>query len=76
VGSEAFVTATKERLGFEAKEREAIGVNGSWELRESPVACRGIVRHENDSPRPKNTYFLDDIGYNYQPSNLVCPLRH
>jgi putative transposase len=35
VGSELFVTATKDRLGFKAKGRRVVGEGGSFELRES-----------------------------------------
>ena len=51
-GSEEFVTATKEKLGFKAKGREVVGRDGSFELKEPPSAYRGILRHENAVLRP------------------------
>jgi putative transposase len=60
VGSEAFVTATKEKLGFKAKGREVIGGNGSYELREPRAAYKGVFGHKNGDLRPENTYFWDD----------------
>jgi hypothetical protein len=57
VGSEAFVTATKEKLGVAVKGREVIGGDGSYELRESPLAYKGILGHENDGLSLENTYF-------------------
>jgi hypothetical protein len=60
VGSEAFVRATKEELGFKAKGREVIGGVGSYELRESPASYRAILGHENDPLRPQNGYFWDN----------------
>jgi len=43
VGSEGFVMATKERLGFKARAREVIGGEGSYELKESSRPYRGIL---------------------------------
>jgi len=60
VGSEAFVTATKEKLGLKAKGREVIGGDGSYELRESPAPYSGILGHENNVLRFENTCFWDD----------------
>jgi hypothetical protein len=40
-GSEEFVTATKEKLGFKAKVREVVGRDASFELREPPATYRG-----------------------------------
>jgi len=62
VGSEAFVAATKEKLGFKARGREVIGVDGSYELRE-PAPYTGLLGHENAVLRPQNVYFLEDIVY-------------
>jgi hypothetical protein len=59
-GSEAFVAATKEKLGFKAKGREVIGVSGSYELREPPAPYKGILRHENAVLRPQNEYFWEN----------------
>jgi hypothetical protein len=61
VGSELFVTVTKEKLGVKGKGREVIGGDGSYELRESPAPYSGILGHENEGLRLKNTYFWDDI---------------
>jgi len=61
VGSEAFVTTTKEKLGFKAKGREVIGVNGSYELRESPAPYKGVLGYENAVLRHQNEYFWEDI---------------
>jgi putative transposase len=61
VGSEVFVKATKERLGFKAKGRNVIRSDGSYELREPPASYNGILDHENVSLRLQNTYFWDDI---------------
>ena len=57
VGSEAFVTITKETLGDRAEGRAVIGGDGSYELRESPAAYRGIFGYENELLRPQNEYF-------------------
>ena len=54
------MTTTKEKLGFKAKGREAIGGNGSYQLREPPAAYRGILGHENEGLRLENTYFWGD----------------
>jgi putative transposase len=60
VGSEGFVTATKERLGFRVKGREVVGGNGSYELRESAASYKAILGHENEGLRPENTHFWED----------------
>jgi putative transposase len=60
VGSEAFVTATKEKLGFKAKGCEVIGGNGGYELREPPVVYKAVLGHGNGCLRPENTHFWDD----------------
>jgi putative transposase len=60
VGSEKFVTATKEKLGFKAKGRGVIGGNASFELRESPKSYEGILGHGNGGLRLQNAYFWDD----------------
>ena len=60
VGSAPFVTATKEKLGVKGIEREVIGVDGSYELRESPAPYKGILAHENEGLRLENSYFRDD----------------
>ena len=61
VGSEEFVTATKEALGFRAKGREVVGGNGRFELKESPTAYRGILELENAVLSPQNQYLWEDM---------------
>ena len=61
VGSEEFVTATKEKIGFKAKGREVVDGNGSFELREPPAGYRGILGHENAVLRPQNQYSWEGI---------------
>jgi hypothetical protein len=58
VGSEGFVAAMKESL--KAKGRKVIGADGSYALRESPGAYKGILGYENEALRLKNTYFWED----------------
>jgi putative transposase len=60
VGSEAFVTATKEKLGFKAKGREVIAGEGSHQLKESPAPYTGILAHENAVLRPQNEFFWEN----------------
>ena len=60
VGSAPFVIETKDKLGVKGKGREVIGADGSYELRESPAAYRGILGHENEGLSLENTYFWDD----------------
>jgi len=60
VGSESFVTATRERLGIKGKGREVNGADGSYELRESPAPYKAILGHENDGLRLQNLYFWND----------------
>ena len=62
VGSEAFVTATKEALGDKGEGRAVIGGDGSYELREPPAAYKGIFGHENTVLRAENKYFWQNIG--------------
>ena len=57
VGSEAFVTATKETHGDRGEGRAVIGGDGSYELRESPAAYNSILGRQNDVLRPQNEYF-------------------
>ena len=54
------MTATKEKLGVKVKGREMIGGDGSYEIRKSPAAYKGILGHENEALRLENTYFWDD----------------
>jgi hypothetical protein len=72
VGSEAFVRATKEQLGFKARGREVIGREGSYELRESAAPYEGILGHENAVLRPQNEY-VSKILIEYRPDGLVRP---
>lgn len=60
VGSELFVTMTKEKLGFKAKGREVIGEDESYVLRESPASYNSILGHQNDPLSFGNAYFWDD----------------
>lgn len=62
VGSKAFVSATKERLGFKVKGRKVVGEGGSYELRESPAPYKEIFGHENGVLRPQNEYFWEDTA--------------
>jgi putative transposase len=61
VGSEEFVTAMKEALGFRAKGRSVVGRSGSFELRESSVAYGSILGPENAAIRPQNEHFWENI---------------
>ena len=63
VGSEQFVAATKEKLGFKAKGREVVGRGGSFELKEAQMPYRGIFRPENAILSPQNQYFWEDIWF-------------
>ena len=47
VGSESFVTETKERLGFKARGRVASERDGVFELRDPGVPYNSILSHEN-----------------------------
>jgi len=60
VGSESFVAATKDKVGFKAKGRKVIGENGTYELRESPASYNVILGHEKASLRLQNEYFRED----------------
>ncbi len=71
VGSEAFVMATKEKLGFRAKGREVIGGDGSYELKESPAPYSGILGHENVVLRLQNIF--GRVLLRYQNDGLVRP---
>jgi hypothetical protein len=75
VGSQQFVKATKNKLGFKAKGREVIGGNGSFEPSESPAPYRGIYGHENAFLRPRSSIFGMIIIENRQlgrPPEGVC----
>ena len=60
VGSEAFVRATKEKLGIKAVGREVMGGNGSYELRESEVSYEANFGHENGDLRQENAFFWEE----------------
>ena len=45
--------------GF-SKEREVVGKDGSFELREPAAAYKATLRQENDGLRVENTYYWDD----------------
>jgi REP element-mobilizing transposase RayT len=60
VGSEAFVTEAKEKLGGKGIGREVIGRNGSYELREPPAPYKGILDQKNGGLSLNNRYFWDE----------------
>ena len=60
VGSEAFVTATKEALGNKGEGRAVTGGDGSYELRDPPAAYEGIFGHQNGVLKPENEYFWEN----------------
>jgi hypothetical protein len=65
VGSEAFVTATKEQLGFKVKGREVVENDGGYEPRESSMSYSGHFGPENEVLRTQNGYLwelYDDIS--------------
>jgi len=62
VGSEAFVAAAKDMLGFKAKGRQVIEVNGSYEVRELLAPYKGILGAEKPVLRPENDYFWGDTS--------------
>jgi putative transposase len=59
VGSESFVTMTKEKLGFKAKGREVVGGDGAYVLPEAPAPYNSFLGNENDALRPENAYSWD-----------------
>jgi len=59
VGSEGFVRETKERLGAKAMWREVVGVNGTYELRESLTSYEDDFGPKNIDLRPENAFFWD-----------------
>jgi putative transposase len=61
VGSEAFVRATKEKLGFRARRRRVIGGDGSYELREPTAPYERTLRYEDAPLMPQNEYPWGDI---------------
>ena len=62
MGGESFVTATKKKLGLRAKGRKVVGEGGSYELRESAAAYKGIFDYGNAGLRPQNEYFWEDTA--------------
>ena len=56
VGSESFVTETKERLGFKARGRAASERDGVFELRDPVVPYNRISGHEKAVLRSQNGY--------------------
>jgi putative transposase len=60
VGSRAFVTETKERLGVRAKGRKLVGTGECCELKESPAPYKGISGHENEAIRLQNEYYWEN----------------
>jgi putative transposase len=61
VGSELFVTATKERLGFKAKGRRVVGEGKSFELRESLEPYKTVFDQGKGDLRQENEHFWEDI---------------
>jgi putative transposase len=59
VGSEAFVRATKEKLGIRAVGREVMGANGSYELREPEAGYESNFSTENVGLSEENTFYWD-----------------
>ena len=59
VGSESFVTMTKEKLGSKAKGREVIGEDGSYVLQESPAPYNSGLGHKKDVLSPENGFFWE-----------------
>ena len=60
VGSESFVTMTKEKLGIKAKGREVVGEDGSYVLQEPPAPYNSIFGLENRVLRAQNEHFWED----------------
>jgi REP element-mobilizing transposase RayT len=56
VGSESFVTETKELLGVNVRGRVVAERDGVFELRESVTPYNSILGHGNSSLRPQNGY--------------------
>jgi putative transposase len=54
VGSRAFVTETKERLGIRAIGRKMVETGDNFELRESPTPYKVISGYENAAIRFQN----------------------
>jgi putative transposase len=60
VGSESFVTMTKEKLGIKAKGRKVVGEDGSYVLQEPAAPYNGIFGLENEVLKAQNEHFWDD----------------
>ena len=60
MGSESFVTMTKEKLGIKAKGRKVVGEDGSYVLQEPPAAYNSIFGLENGVLRAQNEHFWGD----------------
>jgi len=60
VGSQAFVTETKEKLGMRAKGRKMFGTGDTFELRESPAPYNGISGYENEAIKLQNEYYWEN----------------
>ena len=56
VGSKAFVTETKDLLGFDVRGRAVSEKDGAFELRESVTPYNSILGHKNAIVRPQNLY--------------------
>ena len=59
VGSEVYVRETKEKLGMKVKGREAIGTNGSYELREPETPYNGSLGPENADLSLDNKFYWE-----------------
>jgi hypothetical protein len=59
VGSRAFVTETKEKLGIRAKGCKMFGTGDNFELRDSPAPYKGISGYENEAIKLQNVYYLE-----------------
>jgi putative transposase len=60
VGSESFVTTTREELGIKGNARKVIGKDGRYELRESTEPYKAILGHENECLRLQNAYLWNN----------------
>jgi len=62
VGGEAFVRATKEKLGIKGIGRKVIEKGGSYELREFAEPYKAVLGPESEALRLQNAYFWNDIA--------------
>jgi len=60
VGSELFVSSTKEKLGIKAKGRDVFGTDGSYELREDAASYKPLFEHEKAALNSENAFFWND----------------